>query len=150
MTAACCLVRSNQSIDERDQMKATLETRDLQHRAQRYGIVLDFDQAQTLRRTQLTLHRWAELKCGYGSAYGSWCLIRDDDTGKPYMEVHPHTGKMHRYTVPDRERGALRRIAKVCADIGCHFYHQTDPRGCALYISREPLTSSDYHRGLPI
>jgi hypothetical protein len=131
-------------------MSAYSETQALQHRAEQRGISLDFAQANVLRRAQKTLHRWAELECGHSDDYRSWCISRDEDTDLPYMEVHPHTGKTHRYRVPDRERGALKRIAKVCAERGLHFYHQGDPRGCALYIAPEPLKDHDYSHGLAV
>lgn len=104
--------------------------------------------ANTLRRAQLTLHRWAELECGDGNDYASWAIERDDESGKPYMCRYPHQGKMSRYAVADREAGALRRVRAVCERNGLHFYHQTDPRGCALYVSREPLTDQNYNRGV--
>ena len=131
-------------------MSAYSETQALQHRASQYGISLDFETANTLRRAQLTLHRWAELECGDGDNWKSWALERDETTDKPYMCVYPHEGKNRRYRVADRERGALKRIAKVCAAAGLHFYHQGDPRGCALYVSKEPLKDHDYSRGLAV
>lgn len=105
--------------------------------------------ANVLRRAQLTLHRWAELECGDGNG----CIERDDATGKPFYYranhsyLDPHDPRA-RYRIADREAGALRRVAEVCKRNGLHFYHQTDPRGCALYVSREPLTDSDYNRGV--
>lgn len=54
-------------------------------------------------------------------------------------------GGMSRWTaIPDRETGAIKRVAAVCQANGLHFYHQTDPRGYALYVAREPLTESNY------
>lgn len=130
--------------------------------------------ANILRRAQLTLHRWAELECGDGNAYASWCIVRGrkwggsfdgpapsdqakkngqgfvyDDNGEPFIERHLHSENFARYEpIADREKGALRRIGEVCSRLGLHYYHQTDPRGCALYVSREPLTDSDYNRGV--
>ncbi len=112
------------------------------------GIYCSFEQANTLRRAQLTLHRWAELECGDGNDYASWSIERDDETGLPYFCRYPHSGKMTRSRVPDREKCALKRVASVCAEIGAHYYHQTDPRGCALYVGAEPLTDSYYNRGV--
>ena len=43
------------------------------------------------------------------------------------------------HPVADRETGALRRIAKICSDAGLIYYHQHDPRGCALYIGRADM-----------
>ena len=114
--------------------------------AQRLGIPIE--DANILRRAQLTLHRWAELECGDGNDYASWAIERDETTDKPYMCRYPHDGKMHRSPVADREAGALRRVAEVCKRNSLHFYHQTDPRGCALYVAREPLTGSNYNRGV--
>lgn len=58
--------------------------------------------------------------------------------------------KTRRWAIPDREAGALRRVAAVCAALGCHYYHQTDPRGCALYVSRDKLNDADYTRGVGV
>lgn len=129
-------------------MNARHSTYELMNHAANRGIALDFDSANTLRRAQLTLHRWAELECGDGNDYCSWAIERDEQTNRPYMCRYPHTGKMTRYRIADREAGALRRVANICAQVGAHFYHQTDPRGCALYISKEPLDDSNYSRGL--
>lgn len=100
------------------------------------------EEAHALRRAQLTLHRWSEAECGDSNSVASWCIERDETTGKPFRVVHRHTsGKPARYPVPDRERGALRRVDNVVkarndrTEGGLVFsYHQTDPRGCALYL----------------
>lgn len=56
-----------------------------------------------------------------------------------------------RHRTPNPEPGALRRIAEVCEREGLHYFHQTDPRGCALYVAAEPLTDCDYSsRGIAI
>lgn len=110
--------------------------------ARRLGIPLAA--AATLRRAEMTLYRWAELECGDGNDYASWAIERDDDTGKPYMARYPHNGPASRTAIADRETGALRRVAVVCAELGLYYFHQTDPRGCALYVAREPLTDSNY------
>lgn len=40
--------------------------------------------------------------------------------------------------VADREAGALRRLANIMrAHPSLWFYHQGDPRGCALYVGRK-------------
>lgn len=110
------------------------------------------EHARTLRRAQMTLHRWAELECGTDAGH----IEREGDgEGRPIF--HPagrHVGGRwidpKPYAVPDREAGALRRVAAVCKAARLHWYHQTDPRGCALYVSAEPLTASDYStKGVP-
>ena len=110
----------------------------------RAGVFISLHQANTLRRAQLTLHRWAELECGDGNDYASWSIERDEATGKPFMRTYPHKGTMHQHAIPDRERGALKRVAEVCKELGLFYYHQTDPRGCALYVGNEPLTDQNY------
>lgn len=115
----------------------------------RTGVSLDYADANTLRRAQITLQRWAELECGDGNDMASWGIERDDATGVPYKVISYHSGNRNvRYRIPDREAGALRRVAAVCNANGLHYYHQTDPRGCALYVSNEPLPENDYSRGI--
>ena len=130
-------------------MSARSETHELMHHVfTRCNISLDFDDANTLRRAQLTLHRWAELECGDGNDFSSWSIERDETTGLPYFCRYPHTGKSYRTRIADRETGALRRITEICKRNGLHFYHQGDPRGCALYVSHEPLPSNNYTHGV--
>lgn len=123
----------------------TLAVRERLHRA---GINATHEQAHILRRAAMVLHRWAELECGDGNDRASWSIERDETTGKPFFCTYPHDGKSHRRAIPDREKGALKRVAAVCRELGVHYYHQTDPRGCALYVSREPLTEADHHHGV--
>ena len=110
-----------------------------------------FVDACALRRISMTLQRWHELECGDGNNYGSWCITRGrkeagefvhDDDGCPFMEQHSYAhgrGKdtVHYTAMPDRERGARKRLAKIMAKYhGLQAYVQTDPRGCALYVLR--------------
>jgi hypothetical protein len=106
----------------------------------------------------MTLHRWAEAECGDSNDHCSWSIDRDEKTGKPFRVVHPHNGsKVRRESIPDRENGALRRLAAITVRYPeIYGYHQTDPRGCALYLLRasdvrpgEQLDSI-YSRGLPV
>lgn len=115
----------------------------------RRGATLSHEDAQTLRRAEITLHRWAEQECGDGNGYASWVIGRDEDTGRPYREVHRYSdGKVTREAVADREAGALKRVAATCERLGLYWYHQTDPRGCALYVDVEPMTDSNYSNGV--
>jgi len=135
---------------------------------------LGFTEAESiaLRRAEMALHRWGEQECGDGNNFASWAIERDEATGKPFMVTYPHTGKMRRRAIPDREKGALKRVAKIVSDRNTRnwiksgvamndspgfirFYHQPDPRGCALYlITREQLGTdsidSVYTRGLAV
>lgn len=109
------------------------------------------EDAYALRRISMTLHRWHELECGDSNNYASWCItrgnklldvggktnFRHDDNGKPYLEHHPYDGMVRYSLLPDRERGAQKRLAKIMARYpGFQAYVQGDPRGCALYILR--------------
>ena len=96
--------------------------------------------ARTLRRAQLTLHRWAEEMCN-----GTIQRAGEQGDGQPYRHYGTGTkGPFLTVKCPDREAGALRRVAEVCKAAGLHYYHQPDPRGCALYVSAEPLTDQNY------
>jgi hypothetical protein len=115
------------------------------------GINIGFDDANTLRRAEKTLHRWAELECGDGNNYASWSIERDEETDIPYLMTYRHDQpKPSRRRIADKEKGALKRIDAICKFYGIHYYHQTDPRGCALYISAEPIKDNDYTRGTSI
>lgn len=81
---------------------------------------------------------------------------RDREVGKPFRVVHPHSGgKPRREAIPDRESGALKRLAQIVAARNERWfapnadanrisempgfvisYHQTDPRGASVYILR--------------
>ena len=88
-----------------------------------------------------------------------------DDDGKPYNEVHyyfganPNTVKY--WPIPDRERGAQKRIAKIMANYPDFWsYVQGDARGAALYVGKKseqerttdrPLDlDGNYSRGIAI
>lgn len=106
-----------------------------------------YDDACALRRIAMTLHRWHELECGTDNGFASFCITRgrktggefiQDDSGSPFHEVHSHAGgKAAYYPIPDRERGARKRLQAVMARYpGMSAYVQGDPRGAALYILR--------------
>ncbi len=140
---------------------------------------ISYADAQSLRRISMTLHRWHELECGDSNDYASTVLVRGrrsrirvsdgrsgwnttfeyEDDGKPYLETHYHQGdsKAHYFRVPDRERGALKRLAAIMARYpGFQSYVQGDPRGCALYILRPgdvpegSTVDSCYNRGIAV
>ena len=130
-------------------MNARNATHAVLNRFNARGISISFQDANTLRKAELTLQRWAELECGDGNDYQSWAIERDEQTGKPYMVYYRHDrNEQRREKIADREAGALRRVADVCKRNNLHFFHQTDPRGCALYVSNEPLTDSAYTNGV--
>jgi hypothetical protein len=111
-----------------------------------------YEDACQLRRIEMTLQRWAERECGDGS---DWAIERDEATGKPFNVYHGE-GKPRRYAIADREAGALRRLAAIVAACNARLgysmiipYHQTDCRGCMLYLIRaadipSPALSTDH------
>lgn len=139
---------------------------------------ISYEDAVALRRISMTLHRWHELECGTSDDYKSWCIVRGkrvkvtqpaastpywefeyDDNGLSYLEIHFHRGdgktKYERY--PDRERGALKRLAAIMAKYPTlSHYVQGDPRGAALYILRPGdvpegmKAESCYNRGIVV
>jgi hypothetical protein len=115
-----------------------------------------FDEANTLRKIELTLSRWSELTCGNGNDYASWAIERDEETEIPYMVTYPHIGETRRHKIADREKGALKRLNKIMANHPDFVsYYQGDPRGCSLYIIRKSdLNGQDinsvYTRGIAV
>lgn len=76
------------------------------------------DDAMSLRRCAMTLHRWFELECGDSNNYSSWAIERDDNgDGPPFLVRHSHTSPAlnSRTRIPDREAGARKRIAAIMA-----------------------------------
>ena len=95
--------------------------------------------AGILRRAELTLQRWSEQEC-------NGQIERSGHDEKPYR-VSLCNDKW-RAPIPDREAGALKRVQEVCKRRGLYFYHQSDPRGCSLYVSTEPLDQFNYNNGI--
>ena len=92
-----------------------------------------------LGRIERALHRWDELLCGNSQGH----IERDEETGKPFL-VLPNIG--HRYPVRDRQKGAMKRLAAIMARYPYLVaYHQSDPRGCALYVLHDSQLAPDTH-----
>ena len=86
-------------------------------------------QIEALLRCSRTLSTWAAHECN-----GEIQREGEDGTGRPYW-YNTNTGNRMGPTA-DREAGALRRAKVICEAHGVTFYHQTDPRGCALWVLR--------------
>lgn len=91
-----------------------------------------YSETETLLRCERILQRWAVRECGDGS---NWAIERDEVTGKPWNVYHG-PGWASRYAIADREAGALRRARAIAEKHGLTIYHQTDCRGCMLYLIR--------------
>lgn len=107
------------------------------------------EEAESLRRISMTLHRWHELECGDSNDSNAWMIERDETTDKPFMVRHHYRHGRGKDTVsctpiPDRETGAKNRLYRIIVarnrrskpeEAVCQ-YIQGDPRGAALYIIR--------------
>lgn len=69
------------------------------------------EEAESLRRISMTLHRWHELECGTEAG----CIERDEASGIPQWRYASDTGKYCGRPIPDREAGAQKRLAKILA-----------------------------------
>ena len=127
------------------------KNQEIKYRLAHRGIEIELSHANTLRRAELTLHRWCELECGDSNDYQSWAIERDEKTNRPSMVTHPYSqNKEIKYPVSDRETTTLKRIATLCKELNLHFFYQSDPRGCALYVAKEPLTDTNYTNGIHV
>jgi hypothetical protein len=92
-----------------------------------------YDDALALRRIAMTLHAWSEQECN-----GTIQRDGENGDGKPRAYYENYRGEHVRGSlIPDRERGAQKRLAKIMGRYPClGAYEQTDPRGAPLYIYR--------------
>lgn len=136
------------------------ERQEIIARLTRAGV--SYDHAHQLRRIAMALHRWAELECGGHNDYGAWAIERDEKTDLPYMVLH-HYRRGHgqdtitKTRIADREKGALKRLGSIMQAYPDYLtYHQTDPRGCSLYlVAKQDLPEGGeldqyYNRGIAI
>jgi hypothetical protein len=124
-------------------MTATQKISILRYKLINQDITLSFDEVRSLRKDEMILHRWAEAECNGD-------IERDENTNRPYRVIRPYNGPDLKSVCPDRETAAIKRISAICEKHSLHFFHQTDPRGCSLYISKEPMESNNYSRGVAI
>lgn len=136
-------------IDPRNgDCQMTKDTFSLINRLRNLGITED--DAWALRRVAMTLHRWHEMECGIDNGG----VERDEVTGKTYW-YNAMTGR--RSPTPDRETGALKRLAAIMSRYPTLSpYVQGDPRGAALFLLRSgdipegQYAESYYSRGIAI
>lgn len=106
--------------------------------------------AFALRRIAMTLDRWHELECGIGDN-ATYYIERetDDEDSPPHMKRSDHSGLHDLGRIPDREKGALKRLDKIMGEYPTlKAYVQGDPRGAALYIMRPG--DSEYTNGIAV
>ena len=99
-----------------------------------------------------------------GTSHQSAAIERDsgrvdrdggEPDGVPYMRVQYPTRNGYvdtRYRIPDREKGALKRLNLIMSDYPeLASYVQGDPRGLPLYIGkREDMSDSTYNNGVGV
>lgn len=97
---------------------------------------------RVLRGCEKALHKWAEDEC---NGRIQW----DDETGEPHLyrkdKFGDYTGKGQ--PTFNKEDHYLDLARKQAARYGLQIFHQTDPRGCALYVyTKEDLERSRFGR----
>lgn len=93
---------------------------------------ISYADALELRRISMTLHAWHELECGTDRG----AIEREGEAGDGAPFYRYSDGRKGG-RVPDREAGALKRLAAIMARYPTlSFYVQGDPRGASLYILR--------------
>lgn len=121
-----------------------------------------YDEAVQLRRIEMTLHRWSEAECnGEIEREGEDQWARPQRNSKAW--INGTALKRHSWPVADRERGAIQRLEVILKrHPALLYYHQSDPRGCALYIVNKPglveggpnelrrWLSENYNRGVAV
>ncbi len=83
----------------------------------------------SLKRLAKIIHKWNEDECNG--------IIQYDDDG-----ITPRRYHNDRYgcpcvpgsAVPDKSEAAVENARKIAAKHGLSIYHQSDPRGCSLYV----------------
>lgn len=130
-------------------MKQTKLDRQLRFYSRMEELGVNRHGANRLLKAERALQRWAEAECGNSNEWASWHIERDEATGKPFRVTIPNRGHVVvRSPIRDMERAALRWAAEVCEPLGLVWYHQGDPRGCALYVgTREMLGGLSMEQG---
>jgi hypothetical protein len=121
-------------------------------------IGVNYTDIDRLRRIEMTLHRWSERECGDSNDYASYMIERDEETEKPYsVVIHHGNGHTTRTPIADKEKGALKRLEQIMRSYpSLVAYHQSDPRGCALWLVPKEKLADDvsidsvYTRGVAV
>lgn len=135
-------------------MRDTKAVRTARYFANMSRLGISFHDADLIRRIEMTLSRWSEHECNGN-------IQRDGDAGdgKPrWYYGFDGPGPTRSYPIPDRERGALKRLGAIMARYpALKAYNQGDPRGCALYILKAEDWPADmdgasvnYNRGVAV
>lgn len=88
-----------------------------------------------IRRDSITLRRLYECEC-------NGCT-RERPAGWSWSD-YDKVRIIQMAWVEKRIEAVRSRIERNCKALGLHYYHQTDPRGCALYVSNNPISDNSY------
>jgi hypothetical protein len=123
-------------------MSNTLKKDQIQKIAAQLGISIET--VNRLRRLSMKLHRWHEAECNGD-------VETNEDTGEVIRYYSGVRGeRVALGPTKDVGKTSVGRINDICGQTGLYCFIQSDPRGCALYVSLSPLTDSDYNRGIAI
>ena len=72
----------------------------------------------------------------WGTAHCNGDVQTDEDTGKIYRYWGVGDKPPQLVSIPDRGKAILARASKIARAHHLYVYHQSDPRGCSLYLLR--------------
>ena len=84
----------------------------------------------SLKRLARIIHQWNEDECnGAIQWHGD-----NEETPKRHFQDRYGSFTIPGPTIQDKEKQSLEAARKIAAKHGLSIYHQSDPRGCALYV----------------
>jgi len=84
----------------------------------------------SLKRLAKIIHKWNEDECnGAIKWHGD-----NEETPKRYFQDRYGCFTIPGPTIQDKEKQSVESARKIAARHGLSIYHQTDPRGVALYV----------------
>jgi hypothetical protein len=113
----------------------------------RFNVELPLKLVNALFRAEKSIGRFDELLCGSSEYIGaSRYDVSIRPTNDDYTEFEfirqGQTGKIVcRHPIADSRIRTLKRLSAVLATFGLAPFHQSDPRGCSLYVA--PIGSRD-------
>lgn len=90
--------------------------------------------------------------------YAPWVLTQDFITvrklARRLSSIDTHACNGTKYTEDESYEKATKRVYKqldaLLSQHRINWYHQSDPRGAALYLSRQPMSNINYSNGVAI
>ena len=84
----------------------------------------------SLKRLAKIIHKWNEDECnGAIKWHGD-----NEETPKRHFQDRYGSFTITGPTIQDKEKQSLESARKIAAKHGLSVFHQSDPRGCALYV----------------